>query len=295
MLQPPYSVCATALTLILVAAAPAWAEAQGRTYRNAFGMEFVPVPAGSFTMGRSSDREDGGSDELPAHHVTISAPFYMQTTEVTQGQWMAVMGANPSQFKGSNNPVEQVSWDDITVFLKTLNDREGCKGCYRLPTEAEWEYAYRAGTTDTYYWGGDAGALGQYARYGDFGDDTPLGRDSGISSRQHGRHMDSGDKTHPVGQLKPNAWGLYDMAGNVWEWVQDCYHQTYAGAPTDGAAWTGVCETSSYGPVYRVLRGGSWDFCPYSCRAADRNSNVPEHRHNLIGFRVVRDGSARTL
>jgi len=107
-----------------------------------------------------------------------------------------------SKFKGRSNPVEQVSWNDIQVFLKALNDREGCSGCYRLSTEAEWEYAYRAGSTGPYYWGDDADAIGQYAWY----------------------DKNSGEKTHPAGQLKPNAWGLYDMAGNVDEWTADCYH-----------------------------------------------------------------------
>jgi formylglycine-generating enzyme required for sulfatase activity len=175
-----------ALPLLATLSAPAQAEAPAKTTSNAVGMDFVLIPAGSFTMGRDPNWENGGSDELPAHRVSIASPFYMQTTEVTQEQWMGVMSANPSQFKGRSNPVEQVSWDDIQVFLKALNDREGCSGCYRLPTEAEWEYAYRAGTKGTYYWGDDADGISQYAWFA----------------------SNSGRETQPVGQLKPNAWGL---------------------------------------------------------------------------------------
>ena len=235
-------------------------------------MTFALIPAGSFTMGRNPNFEDGGSDELPAHAVRIGEPFYMQTTEVTQEQWMGVTSSNPSKFKGRSNPVEQVSWDDIQVFLNALNDREGCSGCYRLPSEAEWEYAYRAGSTGTYYWGDDADAIGQYAWY----------------------DKNSSEKTHPAGQHKPNAWGLYDMAGNVYEWVADCYHESYAGAPGNGSAWTGGCYKQSDGVMPRVLRGGSWYGDPVDCRAAFRNHFTPAYRYYTFGFRVVRVVSART-
>lgn len=259
-------------SLTLLAALSAHAESPSATYRNTIGMTFALIPAGSFTMGRNPNFEDGRSDELPAHPVRIGEPFYMQTTEVTQEQWMELMSANPSKFKGRSNPVEQVSWDDIQVFLKALNDREGCSGCYRLPTEAEWEYAYRAGSTGTYYWGDEADAIGQYAWY----------------------TQNSGEKTHPPGQLKPNAWGLYDMAGNVYEWVADCYHESYAGAPGNGAAWTGGCYKGSDGVMPRVLRGGCWNNIPNDCRAAYRLHYTPVIRLGLLGFRVVRVVSART-
>ena len=196
----------------------------------------------------------------------------MQTTEVTQEQWMGLMSSNPSWFKGGSNPVERVSWDDVQVFLKTLNNREGCSGCYRLPSEAEWEYAYRAGSTGTYYWGDDVDSIGQHAWYGE----------------------NSGEQPHPAGQLKPNGWGLYDMAGNVWEWVADCYHGSYRGAPGNGAAWTGGCYKRSDGVMLRVLRGGSWSYNPYCCRAAYRNSRTSAIRDGNLGFRVVRVVSAKT-
>ena len=166
-----------------------------KTVRNSIGMEFVLIPAGTFQMGSN----DGDSDEKPVHTVRLSRPFYLGKYEVTQAQWEAVMGNNPSQFKGdSNRPVEQVSWDDVQEFIRRLNTKEsGAR--YRLPTEAEWEYAARAGSTTAYSFGDGVGQLGQYAWY----------------------DGNAGNTTHPVGQLQPNAWGLYDMHGNVWEWVQD--------------------------------------------------------------------------
>ncbi len=258
-------------SLTLLAAVSVHAESPPQTYRNSIGMTFALIPAGSFTMCCNPIFERGGN-ELPDHPVRIGEPFYMQTTEVTQEQWMGLMSSNPSKFKGSSNPVEQVSWDDIQVFLKALKDREGCGACYRLPSEAEWEYAYRAGSTSTYYWGDDADSLGQYAWYS----------------------QNSGEKTHPVGQLKPNAWGLYDMAGNVFEWVADCYHESYAGAPGNGSAWTGSCYRRSDGVMPRVLRGGAWGDLPYGCRAAYRIYVTPADRDYLVGFRVVGVVSART-
>jgi formylglycine-generating enzyme required for sulfatase activity len=269
----PFALAACALPLLAALNVPAQADAPAKAFSNAVGMDFVLIPAGSFTMGRNPNVEDGFDSELPAHRVSIANAFYMQTTEVTQEQWGEVVGSYPSKFKGRSNPVEQVSWDDIQIFLKALNAKEGCSGCYRLSTEAEWEYAYRAGTKGTYYWGDDADAIGQYAWYA----------------------SNSGDKTRPVGQLKPNAWGLHDMAGNVVEWVQDCYHESYSGAPADGSAWAGGCYKYSDGNVPRVLRGGSWDVDPGNCRAAVRDGTTPTgNRDHYHGFRVVRVVSART-
>jgi formylglycine-generating enzyme required for sulfatase activity len=163
-------------------------------------MEFVLIQAWTFQMGSNN----GEPNEKPVHMVRISRPFYLGKYEVTQAQWEAVMGNNPSQFKGDpNSPVENVSWDDVQEFikrLKRLNTREsGVK--YRLPREAEWEYAAQAGTTTAYSFGNDPSQLGEYAWYGE----------------------NANGETHPVGQKKPNPWGLYDMHGNVWEWVQDWY------------------------------------------------------------------------
>src|SRR5262249_24141391 len=167
-------------------------------------MPFFRTPGGEFLMGSA----DGYGDERPVHTVRISQPFYLGQYAVTQGQWQAVMGSNPSQFTGDpNRPVETVSWEDVQEFIRRLHAREG-GATYRLPTEAEWEYAARAGSTTAYGFGDDPRQLSEYAWYSE----------------------NAGRQTHPVGQLKPNAWGLYDMHGNVWEWVQDWYGPYTAGA-----------------------------------------------------------------
>jgi formylglycine-generating enzyme required for sulfatase activity len=215
-------------------------------------LEMVEIPAGNFCMG-----SDGGSgDEKPVHLVTIRQSFYMGKYEVTQAQWQAVMGNNPSGFKdcGGNCPVEQVSWDDAQNFINKLNaSNDGFR--YRLPTEAEWEYACRAGTTGDY-----AGNLSEMAWYSE----------------------NSGNKTHAVGGKQPNAWGLGDMHGNVWEWCQDWYHETYYGAPSDGSAWVSGGEQK-----YRVLRGGSWNHVATFLRSANRSRDSPDSRYFGNGFRVV--------
>jgi hypothetical protein len=216
--------------------------------------DFSLISAGSFQMGSTN----GASDERPVHTVTISRAFYLQKTEVTQAQWQAVMGTNPSYFAacGLQCPVEQVSWDDIQQFLGRLN--QATPGVtYRLPTEAEWEYAARAGTTGDY---GGSGGLDQMGWYGG----------------------NSGSTTHPVRQKQANAWGLYDMHGNVWEWVQDWYSGTYytVSPPTD--------PTGPASGQYRVLRGGSWYYVAYYARSASRFFNNPSSRLNLYGFRLAR-------
>jgi len=216
--------------------------------------DFVLIPAGQFQMGSSTG---GFAAERPVHTVNITRPFYMQKTEVTQAQWQAVMGTNPSLFKtcGPDCPVEQVSWDDIQVFLAKLNQANP-GATYRLPTEAEWEYAARAGTTGDY---GGAGVLDQMGLY------------SG----------NAGSRTHPVAQKLPNAWGLYDMHGNAYEWVQDWYGAYQAAAVSD-----------PLGPAngtYRVRRGGSWAVAATYARSAYRfDLNVPSTRSSHIGFRLAR-------
>jgi formylglycine-generating enzyme required for sulfatase activity len=239
--------------------------AHAADFTNDLGMEFVKIKQGCFMMGRDPNFEDGGNDELPRHRVCIQKDFFLGKTEVTQAEWVAVMGSNPSNFKGRDNPVEQVSWNDVQSFLERRNKQDSANR-YRLPTEAEWEYAARAGTKSTYHWGDDAGPLGQHAWY----------------------DGNSGERTHPVAQLKPNPWGLYDMHGNVWEWVEDCYHESYAGAPSDGSAWTSSCYRYSDGGQLRVLRGGSWSNNPSDCRAANRIHYTPDDRNGGNGFRVVR-------
>src|SRR5258708_17333693 len=219
-------------------------------------LEMLEIPAGSFCMGSNN----GSSDEKPVHQVTINYSFYIGKYEVTQAQWQAVMGNNPSSFKGEipgplfNLPVEQVSWDDVQSFINKLN--EGNDGFrYRLPTEAEWEYACRAGTTGDY-----AGNLSEMAWSAE----------------------NSENRTHNVGEKQPNAWGLFDMHGNVWEWCQDWYHDSYNGAPTDGSAWLGGVQ------LYRVLRGGSWgNKDAASLRSASRSRNTPDNRFYDKGLRLV--------
>jgi formylglycine-generating enzyme required for sulfatase activity len=231
----------------------------GQQFINSTGMQFVLIPAGTFMMGSPLD-EEGRYDREKQHQVTISRPLYLQTTPVTQGQWERVMGDNPSRFKecGKDCPVEQVSWDDIQEFMKKLNQMEKTDK-YRLPTEAEWEYACRAGSKGRWCFGDDGAKLGEYAWYA----------------------ANSGKKTHPVGQKKPNSWGLYDIHGNVFEWVQDWYGEYPAGPVTDPK-----------GPPSgkkRVLRGGSWIYFAKDTRSALRDLDNPDFRMELIGFRIARD------
>jgi len=220
-------------------------------------MDLVLIPAGSFRMGYEKDE----GDHRPVHEVKIPKPFYMGKYEVTQEQWQAFMGSNPSEFKGPKNPVDAVTWNDCQAFLKKLNDRVG-RGKFTLPSEAEWEYACRAGSDTEYFFGDDEKLLGEYAWY------------------EH----NSGERTHPVGEKKPNAWGLHDMHGNVCEWCEDVWQGSYQGAPSDGSAW--VKEAGGM----RVRRGGAWNFSPGPCRSHVRSGNTPGSDTNRPGLRVVLRG-----
>ena len=239
-----------------------------QTINNSIGMEFVQIPAGEFYMGSLVNFlniniiPDMGTpiDEGPVHRVKIPQSFYLGKYEVTQKQWRDVMGNNPSHFKGDDLPVENISWYDVQDFIKKLNEKEGVNK-YRLPSEAEWEYAARAGTITSYSFGNDASKLGDYAWYGENDD----------------------EKTHEVGKKRPNPWGLYDMYGNVWEWVQDKWHKNYDGAPNDGSAW----EIGS--PSARVIRGGGWWYPSYNCRSAYRIQHVVGGHVEVIGFRLLRE------
>ncbi|BBH39226.1 hypothetical protein myaer102_17550 [Microcystis viridis NIES-102] len=230
-------------------------------------LEMVSLPAGQFLMGSSDSDPDAYQNEKPPHQVQVNS-FAIGKYPVTQAQYQAVMGTNPSRFKNwfknnPQNPVENVSWNDAQAFCQKLSQITG--KTYRLPTEAEWEYACRAGTTTRYYFGDDANQLGDYAWY----------------------YGNSQDTTHPVGQKKPNAWGLYDMSGNVWEWCEDNWHDNYIGAPKDGSAWLtndNDCQ---------IMRGGSWSFNPSYCRSAYRDEFYRDG-YDDIGFRVV-CGVGRTL
>jgi formylglycine-generating enzyme required for sulfatase activity len=223
--------------------------------RNSIGMEFVLIPAGEFQMGSN----EGGAAERPAHRVRISAPFYLGKYEVTQAQWEAVMGTNPSHFTGNpNRPVANVSWEEVQEFIKRLNQHEGWEVC-RLPTEAQWEYAARAGTTTEWY--GDVGAIAW--------------------SREN-----SGGKTHEVGQKRPNAWGLYDMLGNVGEWCHDGPRTYTAEAVVDPMGPTDASP-------FRVSRGGGFGRSAQYARAATRVELDPSDRFDSLGFRCASSGPSK--
>jgi formylglycine-generating enzyme required for sulfatase activity len=259
--------------------APAKAEAERKTevskpkretltepqkgFTNSIGMKFVLIPAGRFEMGSDT----GYQNEKPPHDVTIRQSFYLQKTPVTQGQYEKIMGNNPSGFKecGENCPVEWVSWEDAQSFIQKLNDKEGTD-TYRLPTEAEWEYACRAGTNKEFSFGDDEKKLGEYAWYTE----------------------NSGRKTHPVGTKKSNNWGLFDMHGNVLEWVEDDWHSSYENAPTNGRAWIDDPRGTS-----RVVRGGSWYDDETLCRSAVRFNFLPvivypDFHFTGLGFRLAK-------
>ena len=227
----------------------------GRTFKDCADCpEMVEIPAGSFVMGANK----GEADEQPLHTVTIAKAFAIGKTEVTQAQWQALMGNNPSNFLacGDTCPVEQVSWDDAQKFIKKLNAKTGKH--YRLPTEAEWEYACRAGGEHEY-----------------------CGSDAADKVSWNGNNSGSFlfKKPHPVASKDANAFGLHDMSGNVWEWVEDGYHKNYNGAPADGSAWLNGSM--------KVLRGGSWGYELSSSRATARFKFSANYRYYSYGFRLA--------
>ena len=226
-------------------------------------LEMVKIPAGSFLMGSADNDESASDNEKPQHRVNLQE-FYLGKYPVTQEQYQAVMGHNPSNFKSffkdtSKNPVEKVSWDDAQEFCRKLSEKTGKK--HRLPSEAEWEYACRAGIQTRYYFGDNEYQLGEYAWYGD----------------------NSGSKPHPVGQKKPNNWGLYDLHGNVWEWCEDGWHENYENAPKDGSSWNENNSPTSF----RTARGGSWNFDPEGCRSAFRFGINAVVCFVNVGFRLA--------
>jgi len=253
----------------------------GETYTNSLGMTFNLIPAGTFMMGSPED-ELGRYIHETQHRVTLTSSFYMQTTEVTQVQWEAVMGSNLSYFSecGGNCPVNQVSWYDVQDFITALNSRG--EGTYRLPTEAEWEYAARAGSTTAFANGDitvtDCGLDPNLDAMGWYCGNSAVTYDGCFDSSFRGGPSCAG--THPVAQKLPNAWGLYDMHGNVWEWVQDWYGYYPTTAVTDP---TGP-ETGSH----RVFRGGSWGNDAQCCRSACRDLGTPGNRCGSPGFRLLR-------
>ncbi len=224
-------------------------------------MEFVYVGPGSFRMGGPNNESGRGLDEGPVRQVTVTRGFWLATTPTTQAQWQALMGSNPSHFKGNlARPVEVIPWNDAKQFATRLSERAGVRA--RLPSESEWEYACRAGTTTRWWFGDDEGRLGAHAWF--------MGNSS------------SG--TQPVGGKPANPWGLFDMHGNVWEWCEDVWHENYTGAPTDQSAWT-----TGGSQWLRVVRGGSWNGNPLNLRSACRSGLTPGTRHDVIGVRLALD------
>jgi len=231
---------------------------------NSIGMTFNSIEPGTFMMGSPEDEPGHRGDET-LHQVTLTQGYYMQTTPVTQGEWKAVMGSNPSYFSecGDDCPVESVTWLDIQDFISKLNDLDD-EGQYALPTEAQWEYAARAGSRDAF-------ANGSIKV-------TGSGYDPVLDSMGWYTYNSTG-RTHPVAQKDPNAWGLYDMHGNVWEWVADWYGDYAPDSVTDPTG-----PSSGFG---RVVRGGSWSNVAVSCRSANRTFKNPGSMDYNYGFRVV--------
>jgi formylglycine-generating enzyme required for sulfatase activity/Leucine-rich repeat (LRR) protein len=239
------------------------AKPVGDPIANSIGMVLVPIPAGEFLMG-SPESDNASSDEKPQHQVTLTKPFLLGVHEVTQGQWQAVMGTTPWKGKqyvkeGDDYPATYVNWDDAVEFCRQLSEKEGLE--FRLPTEAEWEYACRAGTTTAYSFGADASQLGEYAW---------CSENTGDAGQRY---------AHAVGQKKPNPWGLYDMHGNLWEWCSDWYEDYPSGSVTDPVG-------PSSGSL-RLGRGGGWNGVAGSCRSAVRSKYAPSSRNKHSGFRVA--------
>ncbi len=244
---------------------------------NGVTLEMVSVPGGTFLMGSPEGEKDSYDRERPQHQVKVE-PFFMGKYPVTQAQWRAIadlpkvkrdLDPDPSRFKGDNRPVERVNWDDAVEFCTRLSRETGRE--YRLPSEAEWEYACRAGTTTPFHFGETiTGKLANYRASETYAEE-PKG--------------EYREETTPVGQFPPNAFGLYDMHGQVWEWCADTWHKNYDGAPTDGSAWT-TGRNDNRSP----LRGGSWFVNPQNCRSASRSLTFREQRdliYGVIGFRVA--------
>ena len=224
-------------------------------YANGVSFEMVEVRGGTFRMGGTSEQgsDADSDDEYPVHSVTLSG-YYIGKTEVTQALWKAVMGSNPSRFKGDNMPVECVSWDDCQEFIRKLNSLTSQN--FRLPTEAEWEFACRGGNNSRGYKYSGSNYIDNVAWY------------DGIS----------GDKTHPVATKLPNELGIYDMSGNVWEWCSDWYGKYSSGAQAN--------PKGPYDGSYRVVRGGSWDDNAKGCRSSNRTCNSPGYRADYLGLRL---------
>jgi formylglycine-generating enzyme required for sulfatase activity len=251
----------TLFLLMLLMLCPA--HAADKTFTNSIGMEFVLIPAGEFWMGSAESR--GEKIERPRHRVIITQPFYLGKYEVTQQEWERMMSHenNPSTYLGKELPV-QLTWNDVQEFIRKLNDDARKEGEYRLPTEAEWEYACRAGTETDYSFGDDVEKLGDYGWF--------MGNSKGRIS--------------PVGQKKPNPWGLYDMHGNVREWVQDWYGKYEDSVLRDPQGTQGPNQGTAL-VLFRVLRGGNYGIAAGGLRSAFRTARLPNHHYGIEGFRLV--------
>ena len=263
----------TAIFLFLIVAI---AQAQGALPS---GMEFVTIPSGSFQVGSPSSEQGRGNDEVQCDKSVLS--FELMTTEVTQGMWEEIMGNNPALENGVgyNYPVYSVTWKDCQEFIDKLNELDPGH-IYRLPSEVEWEYACRAGTTTRFYWGDSASEseMKPYCWYEQNSDDAYWTEPHASSSG-----------AQPVGTREPNGWGLFDMSGNVWEWCQDTYENEYANYPSDGSANPGTIFESM-----RAKRGGSWGNNTSNvedCRSANRYNLSAGSRYPDLGFRVARSAS----
>ncbi len=260
----------------IVPEAPVWADTFGVDQCGLFAGVTVGespqllrwIEPGKLLMGSPENEVGRWNAEGPQHEVTIPRGFWLGQTPVTQAFYEAVIGKNPSRFQGDGRrPVENVSWEDVVAFCAKLNELLSELGdvSVRLPTEAEWEYACRAGTTAALY------------------SDKPLTSETGACPNLEELawySANSGSTTHPVGQKAANVWGLYDMLGNVWEWCEDVWHNNYEGAPNDGSAWGGEGRS-------RVNRGGSWANRARNCRCAFRGCWEPGNRFAFLGFRLV--------
>ena len=245
-----------------------------KSVTNSIGMELIEIPAGKFTMGSPEGEKDHQEEEAQVT-VALTKPFGLGKTEVTQGQWKSVMGSEPWNGQGNvkadkDCPAKYVSWDDATKFCRKLTEIERKSGKlkadeeYRLPTEAEWEYACRAGTTTAYSFGDDEKQLGEYAWF-----------DGNTGGERY---------AHKVGLKKPNPWGLHDMHGDVWEWCSDWYGEKLSG---------GTDPVGQKHSIARVIRGGSGGYSPGYCRSAYRPYSAPSYRSSILGFRVARSQSVQ--
>ena len=258
--------------IVIQFAHPALLSAAEKIFQNSKGMRFVLIPAGSFMMG-SPVTESGRDANETLHEVVLSRPFYMQDTEVTLRQWNSLMGRKwfESSDEGNDMPMVKVSWFDAVHFIEKLNELR--EGTYRLPTEAEWEYAARAGSRSAFSWGNNAECSKAM-----FSNNTLKSKDCVETYASRGLPSDG---PAPVKSFQPNAWGLFDMLGNVWEWCRDWY-----------GPYPSTRVTDPKGPdsgLKKVRRGGSWFATGNLCRAANRNTGHPASKYRTLGFRVVRE------